>query len=252
MLLWEQSIGTSDRAARILPPSAAVPRLTPSYPLDPALIHASGGPRPSDAPPLVFGGVLRGDSPFLDVAPAAPLSAPLPASDSARDEAGDDPDDGDGEAADDVALDAMVYMPLIAVAPEPPEPEPAGPPQPFDREAVERARARAARPRERVEATVWTDDGVAEHVCDVSAWLAGATGRELEALASAGWTGDDAAEVAAALAEDDPEIADVLRHARRADAGVVVDIDGRAALAWLARHRPATAAALDEGDADEE
>lgn len=219
-----------------------MPRPTPALPFDPALIYAAGAAPPPGAfgaPPVVLGGVLRGDSPFLD---AAPLAAP--------DDAGDD--DAELDADEEALEDARLYMPLIAVAPEPAEPEaPPGSPAPFDRDAVERARARAARPADRVEATVSTDDGVAEHVCDVSAWLAGATRREVEALAAAGWSGDEAREVAAALAEDDPEVADVLRHARRTDADVSAEIDGRAALAWLARHRPEVAAALD-GDAEED
>ena len=137
----------------------------------------------------------------------------------------------------------------MPVAPEPTDQtlvEPPAPDAPFDRAAVERASARAARAVEHVEATVMSDDGVAEHVCDVTGWLAGATAREIETLVRAGWAGDEAEEVAAALADDDPEVADVLRHARRADAGVVVEIDGRAAMAWLARHRPAIADALEE------
>jgi len=200
-----------------------VPSLTPVYPFDPALIDAARptphAPIPAvDGIPVVLGGVLRSDSPFLD---ATPLDA-LP------------------------ATDGMYFVPLTPDAPEPGDTEPPAPDTPFDRAAVERACARAARPVEHVEATVWTDDGVAEHVCDVSGWLAGATVREIETLVRAGWAGDAAEEVAAAVADDDPEVADVLRHARRTDASVVVEIDGRAGMAWLARHRPGVADALDD------
>ena len=54
------------------------------------------------------------------------------------------------------------------------------------------------------------------------------------------------------LAEDDPEVEDVLRHARRADAGVAVEIDRPAAMAWLARHRPEVAAVLEDEGSDED
>ncbi len=202
--------------------------LTPAYPFDPALIEAARpvlpprgeGSAREDEMPLVLGGVLRRDSPFLDAMPFDLIGAPpLPA-----------------EFGEDVAEAEL-------------------PPAPFDRAAVERASARAADRAARVEASVWSDDGLAEHVCDVSAWLAGATVREITALARAGWTGDEAAELAATLAEDDPEVDDVLRHARRADAELAVEVDGRAAMAWLARHRPAVAAAVTDGasdDADED
>ncbi|GJG86459.1 hypothetical protein tb265_16400 [Gemmatimonadetes bacterium T265] len=205
-----------------------MPFPTPAYPFDPALIEAGlhDAPRRTphvpfpavDGTPLVLGGVLRSDSPFLD---ATPLEALPP-------------------------VDGILIVPLTPIVSEPLDAAELEPPAPFDRAAVERARARAARPVERVEATVWSDDGVAEHVCDVTAWLAGATARELAALVRAAWTGDEAEEVAAALSDDDPEVADVLRHARRTDAGVVVEIDGTAAVAWLARHRPAVADALDD------
>lgn len=204
-------------------PYPAVSFPTPAYPFDPALIDATRptphAPFPAvDGTPVVFGGVLRSDSPFLDALP--------------------------------MMMDGMFLISPMPVASEPVEAEPPEPETPFDRAAVERACARAARPVEHVDATVWSDDGVAEHVCDVTAWLAGATARELEALVRAGWAGDEAEDVAAALADDDPEVADVLRHARRTDAGVVVEIDGRAAMAWLARHRPVVAGALDEAAED--
>ncbi len=206
-----------------------MPYPTPAYPLElsPAdafrraaahlTPHAS---RPAVPPPVVLGGVLRSDSPFLDVTPS---QAALP------------PEDG------------MVFLPYEPVAPEPlgqTRIEVPLPDTPFDRAAVARARARARRAVEHVEATVMSDDGVAEHICDVTEWLAGATVRELDALARAGWSGDEALDVADTLADDDPEVADVLRHARRTDAGVSVEIDGGAVMEWLARHRPAVAAAL--------
>jgi hypothetical protein len=43
------------------------------------------------------------------------------------------------------------------------------------------------------------------------------------------------------LAEDDPEVAEVVRQARRTESELVVEIDGAAAAAWLAAHRPAVA-----------
>ena len=258
----------------------AVPFLTPAYPFDPALIDASildaarrdlpsrDAPRPTphiafpaiDGTPLVLGGVLRSDSPFLDAMPYEGMFG----------EFGDpimrDATMRDGGSPDGFARDEEILWPIapgsraeptspretLAVA----TPELSVPPAPFDRAAVARASARAARAVERVEATVMTDDGVAEHVCDIASWLAGATLREIEALAGAEWTGDVAADVAADLVDDDPEVADVLRHASRAESAVIVEIDGGAAMAWLTRHRPSIAVAItdardeiDEGDA---
>ena len=231
-----------------------MPFLTPAYPFDPALIDASmrdavrrdlptrdaGRPTPHlafpaiDGTPLVLGGVLRSDSPFLDPTPYAstPYDAELR-----------DPRSFDEFARTEERLWPLGVEPVVVAAPMPEAP--------FDRAAVARAGARAARTVERVEATVMTDDGVAEHVCDIASWLAGATARELDALARAGWTGDVAAEVAADLVDDDPEVADVLRHARRVESEVIVEIDGAAAMAWLTRHRPSMAGALTDALLDD-
>jgi hypothetical protein len=91
---------------------------------------------------------------------------------------------------------------------------------------------------------VASDDGVAEHVADAAAWLADASEQELRAVARGGWSGDCALEVALAVAEDDPEALDVVQVARRHEAELVVEIDARAAVAWLARHRPDAARRL--------
>ena len=186
---------------------------------------------------MVLGGVLRSDSPFLDAFPLGEMPV---------------------EAIGLVSTAALT--PVAPTSLDDPVSENLGneleaqeAEAPFDREAVARACARAARPVQRAEATVMTDDGVAEHVCDVSAWLAGATVREVEALVRSGWSGAPAEEVAATLADDDPEVADVVRHARRAESDLIVEIDGAGALAWLARHRPEIAAALDSSEeADDE
>lgn len=219
--------------------------LTPAYPFDPALIDASlrdaslrdprrtpHAPFPAvDGAPIVLGGVLRSGSPFLDLMPLDALPPAVPS----------------GEA---MLMDGMLFVPVepeeLDEQPNEAPAEPPRPAEPFDRAAVERARARAAQRIERVEATITSDDGVADHVCDVTGWLASATVREIETLIHAGWAGDEAAEVAVALADEEPEVGEVLRHARRADTGVVVEIDGAAALAWLARHRPAVAEVLDD------
>ena len=111
--------------------------------------------------------------------------------------------------------------------------------------ALARLRSRSATV-DRVTASVATDDGVVEHVTDIVPWLTDATTVEVRALARDGWSGEEAIEVARALAEDDPEIAQVVRHARRNEAELVVEIDGRAASAWLRAHRPELADRLDE------
>ena len=132
--------------------------------------------------------------------------------------------------------------------------EPAAPP---DAMAAALARLRARRAADvatsRVPATVATDDGVVEHVADVASWLATATERELRLLAADAWGGSEGVELARALAGDDPEIAEVVRHARRSDSELVVEVDARAAAAWLRAHRPEVADRLDgllgeEGD----
>jgi hypothetical protein len=98
----------------------------------------------------------------------------------------------------------------------------------------------------RVPATIASDDGVVEHVADVASWLATATERELRMLAADAWGGTEAVELAEALAADDPEVAEVVRHARRADCELVVEVDARAATAWLHQHRPDVADRLDD------
>lgn len=243
-----------------------MPFPTPAYSFDPALIDASlrdgGRPTPHvplpalEFPPTLLGASRRPRSPFLDA--GMPMHGMLMDGDHLQH--GDPALDGEeADGLDDTLpvsgmMDGMVYVqmidpPLRAGMPDTLEAAmraAALPEAPFDRAAVERARARAARVVERVEATVMTDDGVAEHVCDVSAWLAGASVDELVALMRAGWAGAEAEDVAAELAEEDPEVADVLHHARRTDAELLVDIDGAAAMVWLTRHRPRIAARVDE------
>jgi hypothetical protein len=103
-----------------------------------------------------------------------------------------------------------------------------------------------------VEASIASDDGVVEHVTDVVPWLQDATLVELRSLAREGWTGEQALEVARALAEADPEIGEVVRHARRSESELMVEIDPEAASAWLRVHRPDVARRLDDVLEDDE
>jgi hypothetical protein len=112
-------------------------------------------------------------------------------------------------------------------------------------DTLDRLRARTLAAAERVSVLIASDDGAAEHVGDAAAWLAEASEQELRALVRGGWSGDAAAEVALALADDDPEALDVVRVARRNDAELVVEIDADAAVAWLAAHRPDVAERLE-------
>lgn len=156
----------------------------------------------------------------------------------------DEPGDDDPSPFLQTSLDGALLAPerddaAPAVAAEPP---------PLDAEvsaaALARLSARARAAAERVSATVATDDGVLETVVDIVSWLSEASERELRALIADRWRGEEAAEVARVLAEDDPEVDEVVRQARRTDAELVVEIDGGAAAAWLAHHRPGLAERL--------
>jgi hypothetical protein len=226
------------------------------------------------AAPAILGGTLRPGAAFLDAPAPSEADEDAPA-DEADDEADDEsaPDDrgaldarwdapADDDHADDEDADDEDPDDLDDAFDEDGDPTAARPPAaasarpaaidaddteaatPDFGGALDRAHARAATPVERVSALIATDDGVAEHVADAAAWLADASEQELRALARDGWAGDAALDVAHALAADDPEAMDVVQQARRHEAELVVEIDGRAAAAWLARHRPDVARRL--------
>jgi hypothetical protein len=217
------------------------------------------GAIPTEPPAAVLAGVLgaalpRAGSPFLDETPAARVEAPAEedeeaaeddeADDDARDAEARDEEDDEEAADDDAAPTRAAPRAFGAPAPAPPaEPEPVEPEAMAA--ALARLRARRRAP-ERVAATVASDDGVVEHVTDVTPWLAEASAAEVRALAGDGWTGEEATEVARALAGDDPEVAEVVRHARRSESELLVEIDGRAASAWLRANRPDLADTLDD------
>lgn len=229
-------------------------------------------PVPAAPPPAVLasmlgaaipGGAPLGASPFLDV--ADPRAIGMPARDedadveedeeeedapSADDQTDDQTDDED-QASDDEGADDEA--PAAVAAPAARAPLPAAPsrpePEPVEAEvmaaALARLRARAAGVSH-VEASIASDDGVVEHVADIIPWLAEASVVEVRALARDGWAGDEAIEVARALAAEDPEVAEVVRHARRTEGELVVEIDGRAASLWLRANRPELAERLDD------
>ncbi|MDF1504125.1 hypothetical protein PYV61_14290, partial [Roseisolibacter sp. H3M3-2] len=222
-------------------------------------LPALEGAVPTEPPAAVLAGVLgaalpRAGSPFLDASSTALFGAP--AVRDAEDEETDDASDDDAPDADD-ATEAEADDPeereeaeeqprRRAAAPVAlPEPEPAEVEPEAMAAALERLRARRHAPQH-VEATVASDDGVVEHVADVASWLADATVREIRALAAEGWAGEEAIEVARTLAGDDPEIAEVVRHARRTEGELIVEIDARAAGAWLRANRPDVAEELEE------
>ncbi len=227
------------------------------------------GTIPMDPPAAVLAGVLgaaqpRAGSPFLvttDVAAdeRATEDEQDAEEDDDRDDDRDDREDADaadGAPRDDESdegdaenalpsgrsagarVDVTAASPAATAEPEPVEPQAMA-------AALERLRARRQAPA-RVDATVASDDGVVEHVADVTEWLASASAAELRALAAEGWAGEEAIEVARALAAEDPEVAEVVRHARRTEGELVVEIDGRAAGAWLRANRPTLADALDD------
>jgi hypothetical protein len=175
----------------------------------------------------------------------------------ADDAASDDASDAHGGGAGDedapadalpLAVGVAVEAPTIA-ATSAPTIAPADGPEPVEAEVMAAALARLRARRsavQHVEATISSDDGVVEHVADVVPWLADASTVELRALARDGWTGDEAIEMARAMADDDPEIAEVVRHVRRTEGELIVEIDGRAASAWLRANRPELAERLDD------
>ncbi len=206
--------------------------------------------------PAVLGGMLRPGAAFLD----APAPADVDEEDEAtdgdatdedahdaettdhpaadQDASDEDDDEDDDDEDDDDALarpDAAARRPSVG---DDTAGEADGDPGPDLGGALDRLRARTSAANDRVSMLIATDDGVAEHVADAAGWLADASVQELRALARAGWAGDAAVDVALTLAEDDPEALDVVQVARRHEAELVVEIDGRAAAAWLAKHRP--------------
>lgn len=229
----------------------------------PASAHVSTAAAAPAAPPapIIFGGTMQAGAIFLDGA--------IPFAGAAVDvrEAGAPVVDDARGAVPAIVPSTGSPRPRPAAAPASSTPAPAAPkPAPrraappveeeeepetpiVDRAAIiARVRERESARADRVPATVASDDGELDHVWNAAVWLAEASLSELRALAGAGWTGDEAAELATTLAEDDPEIAEVVRYARRHDAELIVEIDGRTALGWLARHRPEVAAALTETD----
>jgi hypothetical protein len=257
------------KAPSARPPSAKPPAVAPA--VDPFAVPAM---------PAIFGGTMRPGAAFLDAPPAPSADDATDGDDEdardgrdrrdRRDDADHDSDErpwsGRADASDDDLEDeededepadgseederrypdhgrATTGRPAVAppFAPEPePEPEPV-----IDRAGtLDRLRARTSAAADRVSMLLATDDGVAEHVADAAGWLADASEQELRAVARGGWTGDEAVEIALLLAEDDPEALEVVQLARRHETELVVEIDGRAAAAWLTRHRPETAERL--------
>ncbi len=220
---------------------------------------------PAVALPAILGGVLRPGAAFLDAPAAADVEEVEEEEEDATDEdagdedpTGEDPTDEDPTAADAADADdqsSADRMPAPATDPDEVDEEEdddedegeddgivhaAGDPD----GALDRLRARTSAAHERVSMLIASDDGAAEHVTDVAGWLAEASEQELRALARGGWSGDAAVEVAHAFAEDDPEARDVVQTARRHEAELVVEIDARAAVAWLTAHRPDVARRL--------
>jgi hypothetical protein len=251
--------------------AAPVPPPPPAMPAMPAM-------------PAILGGTLRPGAAFLDAADFVGAASDEDADeqdpedestdehtaehtdeDAVDDDLADDLEDGFAE--DDHHPDAS-DPDASADADEPADPRPVlgADPAPFapastavpreevagDRvpdadvaDTLDRLRARTRAAAERVSVLIASDDGAAEHVGDAAAWLAEASEQELRALVRGGWSGDAAAEVALAMADDDPEALDVVRVARRNDAELVVEIDADAAVAWLAAHRPDVAERLE-------
>jgi hypothetical protein len=166
-------------------------------------------------------------------------------------EASEEPDDVAGPSADvrdrDTPVREKGWWREIRRPPPPPEP-----PDPVAEAeaaaaaaaAVERVRVRAAKVVESVPATVTTDDGVLETVADVAPWFAEASEGEVRDLLRERWGGDAAVDLVRTLAPDDPELDEMVRQARRTDAELVVEVDARAAVAWLRHHRPELAERL--------
>ncbi len=225
---------------------------------------------PSVALPAILGGVLRPGAAFLD-APAAADVEEVEDEDATDEDATDadatEEHDADEHAADEGSTDedaadaddqsSADRTPASAADPDEGEDDDdeededdAEDADEVDRAAgdpdgaLDRLRARTSAAHERVSMLIASDDGEAEHVTDVAGWLAEASEQELRALARGGWSGDAAVEVAHALAEDDPEARDVVQAARRHEAELVVEIDARAAVAWLTAHRPDAARRL--------
>ena len=249
-------------------PAAAAPA-PPAPPALPAM----------PAMPAILGGTLRPGAAFLDAADFVGAASDEDAdAQHPEDENTDEQtaEHRDENAVDDVADDLEDdfagdddHPDASADADEPPDPRPVlgADPAPFapaspaaapreevagDRvpdadvaDTLDRLRARTLAAAERVSVLIASEDGAAEHVGDAAAWLAEASEQELRALVRGGWSGDAAAEVALALADDDPEALDVVRVARRNDAELVVEIDADAAVAWLAAHRPDVAERLE-------
>jgi hypothetical protein len=229
---------------------------------------ALDGAVPGELPAAVLaamGGLAapRVPSPFLDDADprAVGLRERDQPADEDDDESANDAEDAEAEDADaddeESTDDAAVEAPLAIAAPVAARAVAAVESDPVEAEvmaaALARLRARHATVQH-VEASIASDDGVVEHVADVVPWLAEASTVEVRALARDGWAGDEAIEVARALAADDPEIAEVVRHVRRTEGELVVEIDGRAASAWLRANRPELAERLDDllDDPDED
>jgi hypothetical protein len=262
-----------ERPAHASVAPAAVAQKPPAPPAMPAM----------PAMPAILGGTLRPGAAFLDAAEFVGVASDEDADeqdvdDESTAEHADDDAAGDDDLADDREdgfAEGDDHPDASTDAEEPDEPRPApgddlapsapaftaAPPRaaPAPREeatddrvpdaevagTLDRLRARTRAAAERVSVLIASDDGAAEHVGDAAAWLAEASEQELRALVRGGWSGDAAAEVALALADDDPEALDVVRVARRNEAELVVEIDADAAGAWLAAHRPDVAERLE-------
>ncbi|GLC23615.1 hypothetical protein [Roseisolibacter agri] len=246
----EVPVATSDETQLLVLPLLALDGAVPTEPPAAVLTAMLGAATPRVA------------SPFLDDANPLAIGTPVrheeaedetAEDEEAEDEGAENADAEDAEAYDDApdedGAEERDARTVVVTPPEPAEPEP------VEAEVMAAALARLkarAHAVERVDASVASDDGVVEHIADVVPWLSEATVAEVRALARDGWAGEEAIEVARVLSADDPEINEVVRHARRTESELVVEIDGRAASAWLRANRPDIADRLDELLEDDE
>lgn len=97
-----------------------------------------------------------------------------------------------------------------------------------------------------------SDDWQTTAAFDATRWFVQASPEDIVALARIGWGGDYEADyVAQHLATTEPDVANVLRHARNTtDCGFECHIDEDAALTWLQQRRPEVYRLLTESDSD--
>jgi hypothetical protein len=246
----EVPLAAADETQLVVLPLLALDGAVPAEP-PAAVLAALGGL----AAPRVATPFLADDDPRAVGLPTreAPTEEDEEEEDDASADAAREDEEPEAEEDDEAPADAMTVAVASVAAPAPTVAEP----EPVEAEAMAAALARLRARHttvQHVEASIASDDGVVEHVADVIPWLAEASTVEVRALARDGWAGEEAIEVARAMADDDPEIAEVVRHVRRTEGELVVEIDGRAASQWLRANRPDLAERLDDllddGDAD--